>query len=36
MHEIEEDYLGRDLSDPEVRKAARERILEVIQAYRRP
>jgi hypothetical protein len=36
MHEIEEDYLGRDLSDPEVRKAARERILEVIQTYRRP
>ena len=36
MYEIEEDYVGRDLSDPSVRRAARERILKVIDAYRAP
>jgi len=34
MHEIEEDFLGRDLSDPAVRAAARARILQVIEEYR--
>ena len=32
--EIEEDYLGRDLSDPGERSAARERILKIIEDYR--
>jgi hypothetical protein len=34
MYEVEEEYLGRDLSDPAVRAAARQRILEVIEEYR--
>jgi hypothetical protein len=34
MHEVEEDYVGRDLADPALRQAARARILEVIEAYR--
>jgi hypothetical protein len=34
MYEIEEEYAGRDLSDPAVRNAARERILAVIGEYR--
>jgi hypothetical protein len=34
MHQIEEDYLGRDLSDPATRQAARDRILAVIEEYR--
>jgi hypothetical protein len=34
MFEIEEEYLGRDLSDPAVRAAARARILRVIDEYR--
>ena len=36
MYEVEEDYVGRDLSDPAIRQAARERILKVIEAYRDP
>jgi hypothetical protein len=36
MNEVEEDYVGRDLSDPSVRRAARDRILKVIEAYRAP
>jgi uncharacterized protein DUF6607 len=36
MNEIEEDYVGRDLTDPAVRRAARERIVKVIEAYRAP
>jgi len=36
MFEVEEDYVGRDLSDPSVRRAARDRILKVIEAYRVP
>src|SRR4029450_4282933 len=36
MYEVEEDYVGRDLSDPAVRRAARDRILKVIEAYRAP
>jgi len=36
MHEVEEDYVGRDLSDPALRRAARDRILKVIEAYRGP
>ena len=36
MYEIEDDYVGRDLSDPSVRRAARERIVKVIEAYRAP
>lgn len=34
MHEVEEAFVGRDLSDPAVRAAARARILDVIDAYR--
>jgi hypothetical protein len=34
MREIEDDYLGRALSDPGERRAARERILKVIGEYR--
>ncbi|HVQ73980.1 MAG TPA: DUF6607 family protein [Candidatus Binatia bacterium] len=34
MWEVEQDYLGQDLTDPAVRSAARARILEVIEAYR--
>jgi hypothetical protein len=36
MYEVEEDYVGRDLSDPALRRQARERILKVIEAYREP
>ena len=36
MQEVEEDYVGRDLSDPALRRAARDRILKVIEAYRGP
>ena len=36
MYEVEEDYVGRDLSDPSVRRAARDRILKVIEVYRAP
>ena len=36
MYEVEEDYVGRDLSDPSVRRVARDRILKVIEAYRAP
>jgi hypothetical protein len=36
MYEVEEDYVGRDLSDPSMRRAARDRILKVIEAYRAP
>jgi hypothetical protein len=36
MYEVEEDYVGRDLSDPSVRRAARDRIVKVIEAYRAP
>src|SRR5262249_51985161 len=36
MAEIEDDYVGRDLSDPSVRRAARERIVKLIEAYRAP
>jgi hypothetical protein len=32
--QIEDDYLGRDLSDPATRKAARDRILAIIDEYR--
>ncbi len=34
MHEVERDYIGRDLADPALQKAARERILRVIETYR--
>ena len=34
MYEVEEEYVGRDLSDPAVRSSARERILKVIEEYR--
>ena len=34
MHEVEEDYVGRDLSDPALKTAARDRIRKVIEAYR--
>ena len=34
MYEVEEAYVGRDLSDPSVRREASERILKVIEAYR--
>ncbi|MGH7400886.1 MAG: DUF6607 family protein [Candidatus Rokuibacteriota bacterium] len=36
MFEVEEDAITQDLSDPAVRQAIRERILEVIEAYRAP
>jgi len=36
MHEVEEGYVGRDLSDPALRTAARDRIRKVIEAYREP
>jgi uncharacterized protein DUF6607 len=36
INEIEDDYLDRDLSDPALRKTARERIMKVIDAYRAP
>jgi len=34
MYEIEEHYVGRDLSDPSIRREASDRILKVIEAYR--
>jgi hypothetical protein len=34
MGEVEDEYLGRDLSDPAVRAAARERMLRIIEEYR--
>ena len=34
MQEIEDEYLGRDLTDPSIRSAARARILKVIEEYR--
>ena len=34
MYEVEEEFFGRDLSDPAIRAAARERILRVIEEYR--
>jgi hypothetical protein len=34
MGEVEDEYLGRDLSDPAVRAAARERLLRIIEEYR--
>jgi len=36
INEIEDDYLDRDLSDPALRKAARARIVKIIDAYRAP
>ena len=36
MNEVEEDYVGRDLSDPALSRTARARILKVIEAYRGP
>jgi len=36
MYEVEEDYIGRDLSDPALRQAVRDRILKVIETYREP
>jgi hypothetical protein len=35
MYEVEADFAARDLTDPAVRRAARQRILEVIEEYRR-
>jgi hypothetical protein len=34
MHEVEEHYLSRNLSDPAVRNAAKARILGIIEQYR--
>ena len=34
MYEVEEAYVGRDLTDPSVRREASERILKVIEALR--
>ena len=34
MYQVEHEFLGRDLSDPAERQAARQRILDVIQEYR--
>jgi hypothetical protein len=36
MYAVEEDYVGRDLSDPALRRQAADRILKVIEAYRGP
>ena len=36
MHEVEDAYVGRDLADPALRTAARDRIRKVIEAYREP
>lgn len=36
MHEVESDYVGRDLTDPALRRTVRDRILKVIEAYRAP
>jgi Family of unknown function (DUF6607) len=36
MHEVESDYVGRDLTDPALRRTIRDRILKVIDAYRAP
>ena len=36
MYEVEGDYVGRDLTDPVVRKAARERVMQIIEEYRVP
>ena len=36
MFDVEEEVLGRDLSDPAVREATRARIFEVIREYRAP
>jgi Family of unknown function (DUF6607) len=36
MYEVEEDHVGRDLTDPAVRNAARERIMRIIEEYRAP
>src|SRR5436853_113853 len=36
MHEVEDVYVGRDLADPALRTAARDRIRKVIEAYREP
>ncbi len=34
MQEVEDEYVGRDLSDPTVRSAVRARILRIIEEYR--
>jgi hypothetical protein len=34
MNQVEDEFLGRDLSDPATRKSARDRILAVIDEYR--
>ncbi|HET9925180.1 MAG TPA: DUF6607 family protein [Methylomirabilota bacterium] len=36
MFDLEDDALGRDLSDPAIRQATRARILEIIREYRAP
>jgi hypothetical protein len=36
MFDLEDDALGKDLSDPAIRQATRERILETIREYRAP
>ena len=36
MFDLEDDALGRDLSDPAIRQATRARILEIIGEYRGP
>jgi hypothetical protein len=36
MFDLEEDALGRDLSDPAIREATRAKILEIIREYRAP
>jgi hypothetical protein len=36
MYDVEEDYIGRDLTDPAVKSVARQRILKIIEEYRGP
>ena len=36
MFELEEETMGKDLSDPATRELTRRRILEIIKEYRAP
>jgi hypothetical protein len=36
MFELEDEAVGKDLSDPATRELTRRRILEIIQEYRAP
>ena len=36
MFQLEDETMGKDLSDPAIREATRKRILEIIQEYWAP